>query len=56
MTLFLWTMALTCWSTAALLVVSMIYPDLFRWVRLSGLNDSADRGCQAPAGAAVAER
>lgn len=55
MTLFLWTMALTCWSTAALLVVSMIYPDLFRWVRLGG-HDSADRDCQAPAGAAVAER
>jgi hypothetical protein len=49
-------MALTCWSTAALLVASMIYPDLFRWVRLGGLNDSADRGCQAPAGDAVAER
>jgi hypothetical protein len=49
-------MALTCWSTAALLVASMIYPDLFRWVRLGGLNDSADRGRQAPAGAAVAER
>lgn len=56
MTLFLWSMALTCWSTAALLVVSMIYPDLFRWVRFGGLNDSDDRGCQARAGAAVAER
>ena len=56
MTMFLWIMALTCWSTAALLVVSMIYPDLFQWVRLSILDDSADRDCQAPSGGAVAER
>jgi hypothetical protein len=30
MTTVVWAMALMCWSTAAVLVVSMLYPDFFR--------------------------
>lgn len=30
MTMYVWTMALACWSTAAVLVLSIFYPDFFQ--------------------------
>ncbi|MGH6736701.1 MAG: hypothetical protein ACRECX_11570 [Methyloceanibacter sp.] len=33
MTVFLWVVALTCWSIAALLIASIAYPDLWQMLR-----------------------
>lgn len=41
MTAVLWTMAFTCWSTAALLVVSMICPNLFQRPRARGPEETS---------------
>jgi hypothetical protein len=41
MNIFLWTMALSCWSTAAVLVACMIYPDWFQRLHGRGAEETS---------------